>query len=268
MHRIALAIASLLTISIAPPAFADGEIVITQAKAVAGNVTPGDTAGFPITISQPGAYVLQSNLSVPGGKWGFDIRANNVDIDMNGFLLTGGGVGDYGVVTGYGESRIHGGVISQFKGSGMYIRGNAWMIDDMQIVRNGGKGIDATGASAIAVNRSLISANNQDGAITGNNGSFRDNTFSNNNAFAISCNDDCHAQGNIIARNLSGIQFVSGMILGNTISFNTNIGLYDLAGSQDTGFADNMLIGNNANGMTQTLYVLAVHPNTCVGKPC
>lgn len=199
---------------------------------------------------------------VPNGIHGIHVMAHNVDIDMNGFLLTGNGVGAYGLISGYGESRIRNGVINRFLYSGIYLRNNAWTIEDMKIVRNGGIGIDATGASAIAVNRSLISANEKNGATTGKNGSFRDSTFSNNNGFAVSCNDDCHVEGNIIARNRFGIQLYGGMIIGNTISWNTNYGLYDGGGASDAGFANNMLIGNNASGTNQTLYVIPVHPNT------
>src|SRR5688500_2890388 len=45
------------------PAYA--QKLITQAKVNAGNVTPGDTPGFPLTISQKGAYKLTGNLTVP-----------------------------------------------------------------------------------------------------------------------------------------------------------------------------------------------------------
>src|SRR5262245_6979065 len=39
-------------------AHAEGEILITQAKANAGGITPADTAGFPVTLSAPGSYRL------------------------------------------------------------------------------------------------------------------------------------------------------------------------------------------------------------------
>jgi hypothetical protein len=41
---------------------ADGVIEINQ-SCVAGGCFAGDTAGFPVTISQPGSYRLTSNLS-------------------------------------------------------------------------------------------------------------------------------------------------------------------------------------------------------------
>ena len=113
MHRIIFAIASIVGILTASPASA--QVVITQAKALAGNVTPGDTAGFPVTISQPGAYILGSNLTVAGNFHGIQVNAHNVDIDMRGFLLTGSGGGTYGLISGYAESRIHDGAINRFQ---------------------------------------------------------------------------------------------------------------------------------------------------------
>jgi len=35
-----------------------GPIIINEAKAIAGGITPGDDPGFPITISKPGVYQL------------------------------------------------------------------------------------------------------------------------------------------------------------------------------------------------------------------
>ena len=68
----------------------DGQVAINQARAMAGGVTPADTAGFPITISVPGSYVLTSNLAVPRGLDGIVIAANDVLLDLNGFTIQGG----------------------------------------------------------------------------------------------------------------------------------------------------------------------------------
>src|SRR5689334_20252335 len=64
-------------------------VIITQAKANAGGVTTGDAPGFPVTLSQPGAYRLDSNLTVPANKNGIVVTSHYVDIDMNGFVLLG-----------------------------------------------------------------------------------------------------------------------------------------------------------------------------------
>lgn len=76
---------------IATGASAHAQATIDQNKALAGNVTPGDSAGFPITISQPGSYVLKGNLTVPFGFSGIVINADNVTLDLNGFTISGPG---------------------------------------------------------------------------------------------------------------------------------------------------------------------------------
>lgn len=65
------------------------QITIDQSKALAGGITPGDTAGFPITITQPGSYKLTSNLIVPTGSIGIYILADNVTLDLNGYTVRG-----------------------------------------------------------------------------------------------------------------------------------------------------------------------------------
>src|SRR5215208_2216353 len=67
-----LAVCTIL-LHAAPAIAADGPIVITQAKALAGNVTPGDTPGFPVTLSRAGSYILGSNLQASAGKAGITI---------------------------------------------------------------------------------------------------------------------------------------------------------------------------------------------------
>ena len=77
------AAALLVSLAVAPtvPAYAD-VILITQAKANAGNVSPGDSPGFPVTLSRPGSYQLADNLSVPSDKDGISITAHDVTIDL------------------------------------------------------------------------------------------------------------------------------------------------------------------------------------------
>lgn len=68
----------------------DGVLLINQSNAIAGNVTPGDTAGFPVSINLPGIYKLSSNLVVPNeNTTAIQINVNNVTIDLNGFAILG-----------------------------------------------------------------------------------------------------------------------------------------------------------------------------------
>src|SRR5512139_2763385 len=96
-----IAVGLLLGMALAAPVRAvDGVIEINQAKAKVGGVTPGDTPLFPVTISQPGSYRLTSNLDVtdasarPNGTaaentTAIQVTADNVTIDLNGFMIKG-----------------------------------------------------------------------------------------------------------------------------------------------------------------------------------
>ena len=59
MNRFAFASLMAATLLSAAPAFAvtneNGEVLITQAAVNAGNITPDDTPGFPVTISVGGS---------------------------------------------------------------------------------------------------------------------------------------------------------------------------------------------------------------------
>ncbi len=68
----------------------DGVVLINQSQALAGNVTPGDAPGFPVTLSQSGSYRLTGNLVVPDANTtAIHIAADHVTLDLNGFSIIG-----------------------------------------------------------------------------------------------------------------------------------------------------------------------------------
>lgn len=68
----------------------DGVVLINQSRALAGNVTPGDAVGFPVTISQSGSYRLSGNLTVSDfATAAILILADHVTLDLNGFSIIG-----------------------------------------------------------------------------------------------------------------------------------------------------------------------------------
>jgi hypothetical protein len=78
----------------------DGVVEINQARAIAGGLTPGDAAKFPVTIDRSGSYRLTSNLDLtdanarPNGVAAENttailVTAANVTIDLNGFSILG-----------------------------------------------------------------------------------------------------------------------------------------------------------------------------------
>lgn len=103
-HSLRMALAPVLIAGFASIGSAvDGVVLFDQARALAGNVTPGDAPGFPVSITQPGSYRLSGNLSVPSGQNAILIATQNVTIDLNGFNITtpvqAPGGGAIGVVT-------------------------------------------------------------------------------------------------------------------------------------------------------------------------
>lgn len=85
-HRIALTLTLL-----AAATGAAAQATIDHQKALAGSVTPGDAAGYPVTITVPGHYVLKSNLQVPHNTPGIVVAASGVTLDLNGFTIAGPG---------------------------------------------------------------------------------------------------------------------------------------------------------------------------------
>jgi hypothetical protein len=67
-----------------------GQIVITQANASGSGIGPGDSPGYPVTITNPGSYKLGSNLLPPSGVDAVDISADFVTLDLNGYTIKGG----------------------------------------------------------------------------------------------------------------------------------------------------------------------------------
>src|ERR1700760_4561283 len=68
----------------------DGVVLIDQNHALAGNITPGDTPGFPVTITQPGSYKLSGNLTVADANTtAIVIASDYVTLDLNGFSIIG-----------------------------------------------------------------------------------------------------------------------------------------------------------------------------------
>src|SRR5262249_46851640 len=66
----------------------DGVLEINAARAAAGGVTPGDTAGYPVEIFTRGNFRLTSDLVVPAGaSAGIAVYAAGTQIDLNGFTI-------------------------------------------------------------------------------------------------------------------------------------------------------------------------------------
>lgn len=148
-------------------------VLIDQAKALAGNVTPGDAPGFPITISQPGSYRLGGSLTVDSVHQGaIRVTAPNVTLDLNGLVIRGGRCGPerctigppptVGVQAEHGNFRLFNGTIENFGGVGVVVRGGA-LLDQLRVLNNGLEGVDLGGGARLS--DSLVSRNERGGVL-------------------------------------------------------------------------------------------------------
>ena len=89
---------------VAAPALAVNEVIITHAKALAGNVTLGDPAGYPVRLGTSGSYLLGSNLTPPAGQTAIQVFASNVTIDLAGHAITGNAKSAWYGIVGAGDA--------------------------------------------------------------------------------------------------------------------------------------------------------------------
>jgi len=88
---------------------------INQACATTGGCFPGDAAGFPVTITQPGSYRLTGNLTLSAiNTDAVDVTVSGVTLDLGGFTLQGPET-----CSGIGSSISCG--PSETSGSGVYV---------------------------------------------------------------------------------------------------------------------------------------------------
>ena len=249
-----------------------------HAKALAGNVTPGDAPGYPITLSLPGTYQFSGNVHPTANTIGISIGSDDVTIDLNGFRLHGSTTALFGIAGSAKNVTIKNGTITGFKFDGIFGTGRYWIVDNMRSVENERDGV-VCGESA-HVRNSTISGNERNGincAASGlieNNivklnaavgialisGSTRGNVVEDNGGVGISQSLGAIESNTVVSNDQAGIAGGNIHVLGNYIFGNSGLGI-------DTtpnlfGFGNNTVMVNNANGLQNTTPVL-LHPNGC-----
>lgn len=242
---------------------ADGAILINQQKAQTGSVTTGDAPGFPVTLSQPGSYVLSGNLTVPDqNTTAIQVTADNVTIDLNGFSIIGpniaNGFGEgvsafsrtniavlNGTVRGMGSPGVSLG--NKARAEGLRLISNTdgirvgvdSLVKDITALGNRVTGIYVSGKSTLL--NSVATQNGEDGIFTG---------------------EDCLVQGNTVHGNgRYGISVGSySTVLQNTVTGNGDFGL--LLGSS-TGYAQNVVADNKTVSGPQVSGGLQMGTNVC-----
>ncbi len=252
MKRIAFVSLAVAAQMAAAPAFAvtndNGEVLITQAAVNAGNITPGDTPGFPVTISLGGSYRLASNLTVTSQVNGIEVRANEVTINIGGYTLAGSGVGRNGITSFNRATRIRDGVVRGFTNDGVRTVGQFLSIDDTIITANGRHGVYAQMSDTFYGSENVSHASISRSKVVGNSSA------------GIVCGRKCLVEGSVVSSNgTTGISFsdYGGMAFGNAVIDNGAWGIYfNFVG----GAGNNTALGNVSGQIHGAIHM---QPNAC-----
>lgn len=174
----------------------DGRFEINQSCVNVG-CFPGDTAGFPITITNPGSYILSGNVTLSAAAAaanGMEIRSDDVSIDLNGFAIrcnrTGAPGGPCRGQTGGGDAieivsgrniHISNGTVRDFPQHGINASGNttSYSLDAVRAINNGMNGIDSGGSGQIL--RAFATDNGQIGLLLRSGGALVLDAYTNTN---------------------------------------------------------------------------------------
>jgi hypothetical protein len=243
------------------PSLADGVVYIDQNRAAAGSVTPGDLAGFPVTITQSGIYRLSGNLTVPDlNTTAIQITADFVTLDLNGFSIVGPAVCATGTTTtcpapgtGIGVQangdhapsprgvRIRNGAVRGMGLMGILLNGSVSFVEKVTVDSNAGGGMYVAGTV-------IESAATQNGSFGIVATSIRDSTALQNSGDGIILAATAGvATGNVSSLNGGhGIALQLGTATANTLFLNQGAGISALCPSSIVG---NTVVTNGPAGI-------------------
>jgi hypothetical protein len=218
----------------------DGVKLISQSNALAGNVTPGDAPGFPVTISVPGSYQLSSDLTVPADATGIEISAFDVTLNLNGWTITGaGGTTGDGIRANFQRATVLNGAVQGMGRHGVLLSTNS-RVEKVRALDNGFNGILVGLASIVTGNAAISNGANGIQAVTGS-------TITGNTAFN-------NGQNGIVA--------IGATVIGNTMVANDAVGL---SAGATTGYTHNVFADNSGGSVTGGV---SLGQNACNGAVC
>ena len=256
----------LILVPMSTAVASDGVREINQICATQTGCFPGDAAGYPVTLSAPGSYVLTSNLSFnsvlgPPGANLIEITGDRISLDLNGFglrcsnALTGAtctGSTASGIEISGDAVRIWNGLVSGMPRSGIETVGAAdeIVIEGVQVSQNGFAGIDLGGQNSIV--RNVHSTSNggpgiENGDLESRQGSVTERCIARGNG-----GDGIRAYGvvrnNVVRENGGrGVFALSDLIEGNQIEDNEGDGIRVAGGALVVG---NLISANAGVGIS------------------
>jgi parallel beta-helix repeat protein len=204
-------------------------------------------SSLPFTINAAGSYYLTSNLTPPGSAAGIIISADNVTVDLSGFILLGtlsGTASGISVPAAQKNIQIRNGTIRNWNGNGIAAASATNSVfRDLRLSDNFDNGL-VTGAGVLVVD--CVADNNIVGLSVGAGSTIRSCTVSNNLSDGISTGGgctitSCTARGNngngILASNGCSVVACTaiGNIAGNGIQAGAQSVVRDSASSGNSG---------------------------------
>src|ERR1051325_4630293 len=111
--------------------------------AISATNTPGN-ANASYVITQPGAYYLTGDITVPSGKSGIQVYGTSITIDLNGFTIHGSAGSQHGITASgiyWSTLTVKNGAIENCGGNGIDFA-TVWAahVSDVTCFQNGGGG--------------------------------------------------------------------------------------------------------------------------------
>ena len=177
------------------------------------------------TLSQPGSYVVNKNLASNGDC--IVIASDFVTLDLDGFVITGGGQGTGAGVTelreqGFRGITVRNGTITNFAQAIALSRSTGVTVERIHATANADHAITVGDMST--VRSSVAIANGRDGIRLGQRGLVTGSNAEENGGAGIRVNMGGNVIGNTVGRNkLSGISTVEGANVINNVSRNNSL---------------------------------------------
>jgi parallel beta-helix repeat protein len=221
---------------------------------------PGGIVGSTFFISRAGSYYLTGHrTNTTAGANGISVNANDVVIDLNGFILSGGGVGNFGIsASSRTNMTVLNGTVRDFTSVGIYapFSGNGHTVSGVSVLNNGGGGIGFLVSQGCRVVNCLVQDNT--GGITVSDGSLvaHNRIISNGGTQSgIAADNNCLIIENIVtsrdtnAAHAWGIRVGDGSrAIGNTVAYTSIVGIYSQGQSVISGnHVSYCNLGTNAN---------------------
>lgn len=235
-----------LALCCASPAQAvDGVLEINQSCAVTGGCFAGDTAGFPVTISDSGSYRLTGDLTVQDGNTtAIQIATAHVTIDLNGFSITGPAVCSGQPVTSCTNEGIGDGIMAANDPNYHHIR-----IRNGDIRGMGDDGVSLTSIEAVHLDNVRTVGNAGGGFTLGTESTVTNCAAEANQGLGISAGAGSRIQNSTAAHNGgTGISLNGGtaIVKDSTVINNGNIGLSCGSAETDTCIVETVISSQNA----------------------